>query len=349
MVCDDHSIFLQEDGMSKLREDFIAYLQLRGLRTRTIENYVQVMKQFSEFIGRLPDTLTHQDIKDYLLHLLNEKKLEPKTINLHFYAIRSFVTFLLPDTGAALMQGFTRMREPHKQPQILSIQECHSLVDAAENLKRKAVIAVLYSSGIRLAECANLAITDVDSKRMVLNVRNGKGGKDRQALLSPRTLIILRDYYKAVRPKQWLFEGNRPGKPIHVRSISEMVYITGYKAGIGKRVTPHMLRHSVATHMLEAGVRLQVIQHLLGHSDVSTTAQYTHVSTELLHSTTSPFDMPLPQSPKTEPQSQVQTVPAAPVTKRKYVRRTVKSVLKPSPKRRGRPPKNAAPVTRRRV
>lgn len=314
--------------MSQLRESFVSSLQLRGLRRRTIENYVHVVKQFSEFLGYSPCKLTRSNVQDYLLHLLRDKHLEPKTINLHFYAIRSFVTFLLPDTGGAIMQGFTRMREPHKQPSILSCEQCRSLVDAAENLKRKAAIAVLYSSGIRLAECANLTLTDVDSKRMVLVIRNGKGGKDRLALLSPRTLVILREYYREFRPKQWLFEGNRSGHPIHVRSISEMVYITGYKAGIGKRVTPHMLRHSFATHLLEAGVRLQVIQHLLGHSDVSTTAMYTHVSNELLHSTCSPFDAPIPQ-----PATQA----AAPVSGE-----TASPSETPVRKRRGRPPKKAA-------
>lgn len=327
--------------MSKLRDDFVASLQLRGLRPRTIENYVHVMTQFSEFIGHLPDKMTRQNVKDYLLHLFRDKKLEPKTINLHFYAIRAFVTFLLPDTGGALMQGFTRMREPHKQPSILSLEECHRLVESAENLKRKAAIAVLYSSGIRLSECANLTVSDIDRNRMVLVIRNGKGGKDRLALLSPRTLTILEEYYRQFKPvKPWLFEGNRPGKPIHVRSISEMVYITGYKAGIGKRVTPHMLRHSFATHLLEAGVRLQVIQHLLGHSDVSTTAMYTHVSNELLRSTLSPFDAPLPPPP----QPTVEQNPL-PKVKRKYTRRAIK----PVPKRRGRPPKAASKRKGRRV
>lgn len=329
--------------MSKLRDDFVAHLQLRGLRARTIDNYVHVIKQFSGFIGHSPVGMTRQNVQDYLLHLLHVKKLEPKTINLHFYAIRAFVAFLLPDTDGTLMQGFTRMREPNKQPSILSREQCHALIEAAENLKRKAAIAILYSSGIRLSECANLNVSDVDSKRMVLVIRNGKGGKDRLALLSPRCLSILREYYKLYTPtKPWLFEGNRPGKPIHVRSISEMVYITGYKAGIGKRVTAHMLRHSFATHLLEAGVRLQVIQHLLGHSDVSTTAMYTHVSSELLHSTISPFDAPLPQP---QPTPLLQAAEAVARVKRKYTKR----VIVPEPKRRGRPPKKTVQGKRGRV
>jgi integrase/recombinase XerD len=283
--------------MTELRSKFIAFLELKNYSKRTIGGYVQVVKQFSEYIGHSPAKLTQDDIRNYLLDLKRVKKLEPKTINLHLYAIRSFCQFMLPDTD--IMRPFTRMREPNKQPQVISKQEVEKLLDGAGNLKCKAAIAVLYSSGIRVSECTNLRIADIDSKRMIIHVHDGKGAKDRYALLSPRTLVILRDYYKAYHPVEWLFPGKIPGRPVHSRIIQEFVRFTGRKVGLDKPVSPHILRHSFATHLLEAGVPLQVIQHLLGHARIDTTAIYTHVSTEMLSKVMSPFDAPAvaPSSP----------------------------------------------------
>lgn len=283
--------------MTELRSKFIAFLELKGYSKCTVRNYVQVVKQFSEFIGHSPVKLTQDDIRNYLLHLKRVKKLEARTINLHLYAIRSFCQFMLPDTD--IMRPFTRMREPDKQPKIISREEVEKLIEGAGNLKCKAVISLLYSSGIRLSECTHLRIADIDSKRMVIHIHEGKGAKDRYALLSKRTLGILREYYKTYRPVEWLFPGKVPGQPLHSRIIQEFVRFTGRKIGLDKHVSPHILRHSFATHLLESGVPLQVIQHLLGHSRISTTAIYTHVSTEMLRTVTSPFDAPAtpPSSP----------------------------------------------------
>lgn len=279
--------------MTKLRLRFIAFLELKNYSKRTVNSYVQVVRKFSEFIGRSPDTLTQDDIRNYLLHLKRVKKLEPKTINLHLYAIKSFCQFMLPDTD--IMRPFSRMREPNKQPKVISREEVEKLINGAGNLKCKAVIALLYSSGLRLSECTNLRISDIDSRRMIIHVHAGKGAKDRYALLSERTLGILREYYRTYRPAGWLFPGKVPGNPLHSRIIQEFVRYTGRKIGLDKTVSPHVLRHSFATHCLEAGVPLQVIQHLLGHSRIDTTAIYTHVSTDLLRKVRSPFDQPIPQ------------------------------------------------------
>jgi integrase/recombinase XerD len=281
--------------MTELRSRFIAFLELKNYSNRTIDNYVHVIKHFSLFIGHSPAKLTQDDIRNYLLHLKRVKKLEARTINLHLYAIRSFCQFMLPDTD--IMRPFTRMREPDKQPRVISREEVEKLIAGAGNLKCKAVIALLYSSGLRLTECTNLRIADIDSKRMILHVHEGKGAKDRYALLADRTLVILREYYKAYRPVEWLFPGKVPGNPLHSRIIQEFVRYTGRKIGLDKHVSPHVLRHSFATHCLEAGVPLQVIQHLLGHSRISTTAIYTHVSTDMLRSVKSPFDMPVAPPP----------------------------------------------------
>jgi site-specific recombinase XerD len=307
--------------MTELRSRYIAFLELKNYSKSTVRNYVQVVKQFSAFIGHSPAKLTQDDIRNYLLHLKRVKKLEPKTINLHLYAIKSFCNFMVPDTD--IMRPFTRMREPTKQPKVISREEIEKLLSGAGNLKCKAVIALLYSSGLRLAECTNLRITDIDSKRMIIHVHAGKGAKDRYALLSDRTLAILREYYKAYRPVDWLFPGKVPGQPLHSRIIQEFVRYTGRKVGIDKTVSPHILRHSFATHLLEAGVPLQVIQHLLGHSRIDTTAIYTHVSTDLLRSVKSPFDLPVPQ------QAPEPLLPPLPPD--------AKQTVQPEKKKRGRP------------
>jgi integrase/recombinase XerD len=326
--------------MTELRSKFIAFLELRNYSKCTVRNYVQVIKQFSDYIGHSPVKLTQDDIRNYLLHLKRVKKLEARTINLHLYAIRSFCQFMLPDTD--IMRPFTRMREPDKQPRVISREEVEKLIAGAGNLKCKAVISLLYSSGLRLAECTNLRIADIDSKRMILHVHEGKGAKDRYALLADRTLVILREYYKAYRPVEWLFPGKVPGNPLHSRIIQEFVRYTGRKVGLDKPVSPHVLRHSFATHLLEAGVPLQVIQHLLGHSRISTTAIYTHVSTDMLRSVKSPFDMPVAPPP---PPIIPELLPMERAVTHQRKRRTgVKKTGHAHPKRkRGRPRKEVTP------
>lgn len=331
MGCGTTSTFYRRFCMTELRSKFIGFLELKNYSNATVRNYVQVVKQFSEFIGHSPVKLTQDDIRNYLLHLKRVKKLEARTINLHLYAIRSFCQFMLPDTD--IMRPFTRMREPDKQPQVISRQEVEKLIEGAGNLKCRAVISLLYSSGIRLSECTHLRIADIDSKRMVIHIHAGKGAKDRYALLSARTLSILREYYRAYRPVEWLFPGKVPGQPLHSRIIQEFVRFTGRKIGLDKHVSPHILRHSFATHLLEAGVPLQVIQHLLGHSRISTTAIYTHVSTEMLSKVTSPFDAPVTPPSSPIPQEVLQSLEVADKGQLQFKRK------------RGRPRKADMPVT----
>jgi site-specific recombinase XerD len=323
--------------MTELRSKFIAFLELKNYSKRTVGNYVHVVKQFSVFIGHSPAKLTQDDIRNYLLHLKRVKKLEAKTINLHLYAIKSFCQFMLPDTD--IMRPFTRMREPDKQPRIISRQEAEKLINAADTLKRKAIIALFYSSGIRLSECTNLRIADIDRHRMVIHIHGGKGAKDRYAILSERTRVILREYYIKYQPKEWLFPGQIPGNPLHSRIVHEIVQSTARKAGLDKPVSPHVLRHSFATHLLEAGVPLQVIQHLLGHSHIATTAIYTHVSTDMIRSVKSPFDMPLPP-----PQSP--TIPELlPPSEQPVEKQNITLQAAEPPKRkRGRPRKTEVPA-----
>jgi site-specific recombinase XerD len=330
--------------MTELRSRFIAFLELKNYSKSTVRNYVHAVKQLSIFISHSPAKLTQDEIRNYLLHLKRVKKLEPRTINQHLYAIKSFCEFMVP--GTDIMRPFTRMREPNKQPKVLSREEIEKLLSGAGNLKCKAVIALLYSSGLRLAECTNLRIADIDGKRMIIHVHEGKGAKDRYALLSERALGILREYYRKFRPVEWLFPGKVPGRPLHFRIIQEMVRYTGRKVGLDKTVSPHVLRHSFATHLLEAGVPLQVIQRLLGHARIDTTAIYTHVSTDLLRSVRSPFDTPVP------PPRQVPVIPdllePATVSERPKRKRGRPRKELPAPKRkRGRPKKEVTPEPKR--
>ncbi|KMQ49483.1 Integrase/recombinase [Chitinispirillum alkaliphilum] len=198
------------------------------------------------------------------------------------------------------MAPYKRLKEPKHHPDIISREEIRSVIETEQNLKYKAIISTIYSSGIRLEECVNLDVSDIDSKRMVIHVRHGKGGKDRITILSPQTLKILRKYWLKFKPRTCLFEGNVRGKRIGRRTVEEIVAVAGFKTGLRRRLKAHSLRHSFATHLLEDGVPIQVIQRLLGHSRLDTTNIYTHVSSDMLTGVKSPLDTPSPQSVRTE-------------------------------------------------
>jgi integrase/recombinase XerD len=285
--------------MTPLRARFIAHLQLKGYAAKTRRNYLEPIIQLSRWLKRSPDTLTRDELQRYLLYLKLERKLAIRTLNIHIYALKCFCDFILPE--ANLMGPYKRLKEPKYHPDVLSREEIKAMIDNEQNLKYKAIIATLYSSGIRLEECVNLNIDDIDSSRMIIRVRQGKGGKDRITILSPRTLQILRDYWIQFKPRTCLFEGNVRGKRIHHRTVAEIVAVAAFKTGIRRRIKTHTLRHSFATHLLEDGVSLQVIQRLLGHERIDTTSIYTHVSTAMLTNVKSPFDVPSPAKTLQDP------------------------------------------------
>ncbi len=285
--------------MTPLRARYMAHLELKGYSPKTRRNYLDPIVRFTRWLKRSPDTLTKDDLRQYLLYLKLERKLAIRTLNIHIYALKCFCDFVLPE--ANIMAPYRRLKEPHYQPDVLGREEIKAIIDTEQNLKYKAIIATLYSSGIRLEECVNLNITDIDSSRMVIHVRNGKGGKERISILSPRTLDILRQYWIKHKPRTSLFEGNVSGKRIHHRTIAEIVAIAAFKAGLRRRIKVHSLRHSFATHLLEDGVSLQVIQRLLGHERIETTNIYTHVSTSMLEGVKSPLDVPSPAPAPVEP------------------------------------------------
>lgn len=274
--------------MTKLRQEFIAHLQLKGYANKTVRNYTQSMALFARHYNKSPLLLTQQQVRDYLLYLRNVRKLAVRTINIHFYSIKCFYEHFTPEIN--MMGDMRRMREPKHYPVILSKQEAFALIEKAPNLKMKAAIALFYSAGLRLGECANLKMSCIDRKRMIIRIADGKGAIDRDAVLSRKTLDILTEYWRQYRPSVYLFEGRTIGKPHGVRIFEHYVIRATKTAGITKHVTPHTLRHSFATHLLEDGVPLIAIQKMLGHADVKTTTMYTHVSTDLIHKTGSPFD-----------------------------------------------------------
>ena len=276
--------------MSAVCRQFIDHLKLKGFSQATIQNYVQCVSRCVRHCNKPPLSLSHDDIGKYLLHLKEVRHHAPKTINQVFYALRCFYGHFYPNRN--IMDGFGRMKEPFKVPEVLSKEEVETLIASCTDLRTRAIVAVLYSSGIRLGECADLKITDVDSKRMVLRINSGKGGRDRYAVLSQRALVLLRQYYRTFRPKHWLFENHKHTSPVLRRRMQQLVHDAGIRAGIKKPVAAHILRHTFATHMLEAKIPLPVIQRFLGHTNISTTVKYSHVSGEMLNSVGSPFDAP---------------------------------------------------------
>ncbi|NLD91122.1 MAG: tyrosine-type recombinase/integrase [Fibrobacter sp.] len=274
-----------------VRQDFINHLKLRGFSQCTIDNYVDNVAQLSRYFNTSPDNLNHEHIIKYLLHLRDERKLQVRSINLQFYSLRGFYKDFRK--RPEVMDNLGRMKEPTFVPVILSRTEIQAMLDNAANLKVKAIIALMYSAGLRLTECSLLKIHDFDKDRMLIHIKNAKGGKERYALFSKTAQTILREYYIKYRPKDYLFEGQKEGMALSRRRYQDYITETARHAGITKKVSPHTMRHSFATHLLEAGKPLRAIQDLLGHASVSTTTLYTQVSDELRASVGSPLDLPI--------------------------------------------------------
>lgn len=287
--------------MKPLREQFINKLKLRGLSDRTIANYVDIVHRVTRHFMCDPLCLTKEQIEGYRMYLLNEKKVAPATMNLHIQCLRTFFNLMKP--GNTLGDSFYRMKVPKHLPVVLSRAEAEKLIAITENLKYKALLMLLYCSGLRLNECVCLKPVHIESGRMKVRVEEGKGKKDRYTLLSQRTLQTLRDYFLMYKPKVWLFEG-KDHKQYGRRMVAHIVTVAARKAKLGKTVSPHTLRHSFATHLMETGIALPIIQQLLGHSNLKTTAVYLHVSQFTIDNIKSPFDE-MPVQAKTPPVIQV--------------------------------------------
>jgi site-specific recombinase XerD len=263
-------------------------MQLRGLAPATQRNYVAHVAAYARFFQRSPEELDQEAVREYLLYLLNERKLSTESVNQHVSALKFLYLTTLEMPWSDV--DFPRAKRAHKLPVVLSHEEVLLFFDYVPSLKYRAALMVCYGAGLRVSEAVALRVSSIDSQRMLIRVEQGKGAKDRYAMLSPRLLEVLRRYWKATRPEEYLFPSCRKGRPLGVTALQQACRDAALRSGLRKRVTVHTLRHSFATHLLENGTDIRVIQVLLGHSMIDTTARYTAVSPQLVGATVSPLD-----------------------------------------------------------
>lgn len=279
--------------ISPLRQRMLDDMAVRGLREHTRRDYIRHVHRFAAFLGRSPDTATAEDVRRYQVHQ-RESGAQAPTINSTVSALRFLFTVTLDRID--LSRRLVLSRKARKLPDVLSVDEVARLLEAAPGIKYKAALGVAYGAGLRVSEVAYLKVDDIDSKRMLIRIEEGKGRKDRNAMLSPQLLELLRLWWRegkrrsVMLPHGWLFPGRSYTDPISTRQLHRAVQEAAEVAGIRKRVSPHTLRHSFATHLLEQNVDIRVIQVLLGHSKLETTALYTKVATRTIHAVTSPLD-----------------------------------------------------------
>jgi integrase/recombinase XerD len=269
-----------------LRQRMLDDMMMRGFGAHTQKDYIRHVRSFAAFLGRPPDTATSEDLRRFQLHQ-HKRAVGPATINGAVSALRFLFTVTLKRPEMSL--GLLVTHYTAKLPEVLSIEEAARLLEAAPGIKYKAAFGVAYGAGLRVSEVTHLKVDDIDSTRMLIRVEQGKGRKDRNAMLSPHLLELLRLWWRegkrrgVMLPHGWLFPGRNCTDPVSARQLHRAVHEAAEFAGIRKRVSPHTLRHSFATHLLEQGVDIRVIQVLLGHGKLETTALYTKVSTRTMH------------------------------------------------------------------
>ena len=289
---------MTDECITPLRQRMIEDMSLRHFGEKTQKDYIRAVKNLTIFLGRSPDTATAEDLRLFQLHL-TESRVRPPTINFTVTALRFLFTVTLDRADA--IKHLTFVAEPRKIPVVLSPEEVVRLLEAAPGVKYKAAFSVAYGAGLRVSEVAALKVSDIDSERMMLRVEQGKGRKDRHAMLSPVLLELLRDWWRIARPKAWLFPGRDPLQPMSTRQLNRACHAAADMAEISKRVSPHTLRHSFATHLLEQNVDIRVIQTLLGHSKLDTTALYTRIATNTIRAVMSPLERLSLKPEKDEP------------------------------------------------
>lgn len=274
--------------MTPLRQRYIEDLKLRNRAVNTQERYVRHVAAFARYFGKSPELLGPEHVRTYQLYLIEQKKLSASSLSVATSALK----FLY---GVTLRRKWAVDRLPHPRrekrlPVVLSPEEIVRFLEAIGSVKYRAILMTAYAAGLRVTEVTRLNVQDIDSQRMCIRVRQGKGSKDRYVMLSPRLLTLLRTCWKTERPSRWLFPGKKPGRPLSAGSVRRACEKARYASGLAKHVTPHTLRHSFATHLLEGGTDLRVIQVLLGHRSSAATARYTHVAMHRVHETKSPLD-----------------------------------------------------------
>ena len=279
--------------MTPLRQRYLEDLQVRNYALKTQQAYVECVSQFARYFKQSPERLGPEQIRTYQLYLVHEKKVSWSRFNQTVCALRFLYGKTLGKDWAITHIPFPRRERT--LPVVLSAAEVVQFFAVFKSLKYRTLLMTAYATGLRLSEVLHLRLCDLDSQRRVIRVHRGKGHKDREVMLSPKLLELLRQYWKQERPQSWLFPGPGGHSPLSPSTVQRVCQQARQRSGLGKKVSSHSLRHSFATHLLEAGTDLRTIQLLLGHTCLSTTARYLHVSKASLAATASPFDaLPLP-------------------------------------------------------
>ncbi len=291
--------------MTHLRKAMLEELQRRNMSQITARVYLHAVEEFSLYYNMPPDQLGPEHIRQYQAHLFTDRKLDATSVSQQLSALRFF--FVKTLKRPLLVGDMPFPKRPIRLPDILCREEVERLIGCAANLLHRVWMLILYATGMRREELVHLKVSDIDSTRMLIHIRQGKGQRDRDVMLSPRLLDELRDYWRWAqpKPKSYLFPGKGPGRteevPMESKSVWNAVHEAAQRAGLDKHVHPHTLRHCFATHLLESGADLRTIQLLLGHTDLKTTSRYLHLSERHLKATASPLDsLTLAATPKPE-------------------------------------------------
>lgn len=276
--------------MGRLRDLMVSDLLLKNYSPKTVENYIRCCRNLAKHYMRPPEQLEEADIRAFLLHLVRERKVSAADLSVHLAAIKFLYRVTLKTPHKVDQIPWPKI--PKKLPEVLTKEEVFRLLDNIRSVKYRAIMATAYATGMRISEVCSLRVPeDIDTDRRLIHVRGGKGRKDRSVMLGDRLLTMLREYRKQCPPTgPYLFSGRKPGSHITPASVSNVFNKALRAAGIAKRVTFHTLRHCFATHLLEFGTDLHIIQTLLGHTSIATTTKYTHISSHLIRGTTSPLD-----------------------------------------------------------
>jgi integrase/recombinase XerD len=275
--------------MGKIRDQMLAEMELRGMAARTQDTYLMCCRQFVRHFMKSPEQLGAAETKAFILHLIRERHASPSSVGVHVAAIRFLYRVVLRNPEAVV--DLPRPKVPIRLPMVPSREEVRRLLKAVRSLKYRTILTLAYGAGLRVSEVCQLQVPDIDSEQMVVHIRGAKGGKDRLVPLSPRMLAALRRYWvKARPPRSCLFPGRRPERPITKDAVRKVLKCAVKDAGLTKQLSPHSLRHGFATHLLEDGEDIRVLQSILGHSHIQTTAHYARVTTRRLGQVKSPLD-----------------------------------------------------------
>ena len=284
---------MSQSTISPLRQRMLDDMALRKLSEKTQVQYIRAVRRFTQFFGRSPDLASPEDLRAFQKHLV-EAGVSATTINATITGLKFFFEVTLSRPHA--LKKMSPLRAPQKLPTVLTVDEVKRLLEAAPNLKAQAALSVAYGAGLRASEVVHLKVSDIDSERMIIRVEQGKGQRDRNAMLSPALLALLRAWWREghrlgkLLPGGWLFPGMDPVNPLSTRQLNRLVHQAAEVAGLDKRISMHTLRHSFATHLLEQKVDIRLIQVLLGHQKLNNTARYAHVATKTLTEVASPLD-----------------------------------------------------------